>query len=49
MSKGKIFDNTTTTSAKPHFAVWWNATHKKPEKKFEASPWVWSIQFEIVK
>jgi|LakMenE01Jun11ns_1017448.scaffolds.fasta_scaffold9938637_7 hypothetical protein len=27
----------------------WNATHKKPEEKFEANPWVWSIQFEVVK
>jgi hypothetical protein len=27
----------------------WNAIHKKPEEKFEANPWVWSIQFEVVK
>ena len=27
----------------------WNATHKKPEEKFEANPWVWSIRFEVVK
>ena len=27
----------------------WNATHKKPEEKFEASPWVWKIEFEVVK
>jgi hypothetical protein len=27
----------------------WNATHKKPEEKFEASPWVWVISFEVVK
>jgi hypothetical protein len=25
----------------------WNATHKKPEEKFEANPWVWAISFEI--
>jgi hypothetical protein len=31
------------------FANKWNATHKKPEAKFEANPWVWSIQFEVVK
>jgi hypothetical protein len=31
------------------FMRWWNATHKKPEEKFEANPWVWSIQFEVVK
>ena len=27
----------------------WNATHKKLEEKFEASPWVWAIDFEVVK
>jgi len=31
------------------FMRWWNSTHKKPEEKFEANPWVWSIQFEVVK
>lgn len=31
------------------FANKWNATHKKPEEKFEANPFVWSIQFEVVK
>jgi hypothetical protein len=31
------------------FANKWNATHKKPEEKFEASPWVWAIRFEVVK
>jgi hypothetical protein len=29
-----------------NFAKNWNATHKK---KFEANPFVWSIQFEVVK
>ena len=24
-------------------------THKKPEEKFESSPWVWKITFEVVK
>jgi hypothetical protein len=27
----------------------WNATHKKPEEKFKANPWVWVINFEVVK
>ena len=34
----------------------WNATHKKPEEKFEANPWIWKVQyacnywgFEVVK
>lgn len=31
------------------FMRWWNSTHKKPEEKFEANPFVWSIQFEVVK
>jgi len=31
------------------FAEEWNSTHKKPEEKFEVNPWVWSIQFEVVK
>jgi len=31
-----------------NFAKNWNATHKKPEEKFEVNPWVWSIQFEVV-
>jgi len=26
----------------------WNATHKKPEEKFEANPWVWVVEFEVV-
>jgi hypothetical protein len=31
------------------FGKYWNATHKKPEEKFEANPWVWKILFEVVK
>jgi len=31
------------------FANKWNTMHKKPEAKFEANPFVWSIQFEVVK
>jgi hypothetical protein len=30
------------------FAKNWNATHKKPEEKFEANPWIWKIEFEII-
>lgn len=26
----------------------WNATHKKPEEKFEANPWVWCVSFEVI-
>ena len=31
------------------FAKNWNATHKKPEEKFEANFWVWCVNFEVVK
>jgi len=31
------------------FKNYWNATHKKPEEKFEANPWVWCVNFEVVK
>jgi len=36
------------TSAKEAFGKLWNATHKKPEEKFEASPWVWCVKFEVI-
>jgi hypothetical protein len=34
----------------PHLAFekYWDSTHKKPEEKFEASPWVWVINFEVI-
>jgi hypothetical protein len=31
------------------FAKNWNATHKKPEEKFDANPWVWVVSCEVVK
>ena len=31
------------------FKFSWNATHKKPEEKFEANPWVWVCTMEVVK
>lgn len=31
------------------FMRWWNATHKKPEEKFEANPWVWVVSCEVEK
>jgi hypothetical protein len=37
------------TSAKEAFEKLWNTTHKKPEDKFGANPWVWVIDFEVVK
>lgn len=35
--------------AKDSFFSLWNATHKKPEEKFEANPWVWVVDFKIKK
>lgn len=31
------------------FLLSWNPTHKKPEEKFEANPFVWCISFEVIK
>lgn len=31
------------------FAGNWNATHKKPEEKFKANPFVWVVDFKINK
>ena len=36
-------------SAQYAFGNYWNATHKKPEHKFEANPWVFVYKFEVVK
>lgn len=36
-------------SAQYAFGNFWNATHKKPEEKFEANPFVWCISFEVIK
>ena len=33
--------------AKDSFFSLWNATHKKPEKKFEVNPFVWVVDFKI--
>jgi len=38
-----------TYEIKNNFKIFWNATHKKPEEKFEANPWVWCVSFEVVK
>ena len=38
-----------TESPIGEFADLWNATHKKPEEKFEANPFVWVVDFKINK
>jgi hypothetical protein len=30
------------------FKDYWNKTHKKPEEKFEESPWVWCVSFGLI-
>jgi hypothetical protein len=39
----------TTTNINNYFRNLWNATHKKPEEKFGANPWVFVYNFEVVK
>jgi hypothetical protein len=41
-------NNPNVAHPQPQFEQVWNATHKKPEEKFEASPWVWKVEFEII-
>ena len=40
---------TAYEKAKDSFFSLWNATHKKPEEKFEANPFVWVVDFKINK
>lgn len=35
--------------AEEAFAEYWNSTHKKPEEKFEASPWIFRYEYEVVR
>jgi hypothetical protein len=37
-----------TPDPRKDFKTYWNATHKKPEEKFEASPWVFVYQFKLI-
>lgn len=30
------------------FKHWWNSTHKKPEEKFEANPWVYAYEYKVI-
>lgn len=47
MAEGCPFPNIAKeTNPKEWFANYWNATHKKPEEKFEASPWVFVYTME---
>jgi len=47
-----VFDDSGKERDHTHkdaFAVFWNATHKKPKEKFEASPWVFVYTVELKK
>lgn len=35
-------------TAREDFAALWDETHKKPEEKFEANPFVWCVDFKII-
>ena len=37
-----------TPDPRNDFKDYWNATHKKPEEKFEANPFVWKVEFEVI-
>lgn len=47
--KGGIPNAAYAICGKTSFAKLWNANHKKPEEKFEASPFVWVVPCEVVK
>lgn len=36
-------------SAVEYFKEEWNSTHKKPEEKWEANPWVFVYEYEVVR
>lgn len=42
-------NNPNLEDPRPAFKSLWNFTHKKPKEKFDANPWVWKFQFEVVK
>ena len=38
-----------TPDPRSDFKTYWNATHKKPEEKWEANPFVFVYQFQLIK
>lgn len=42
-------DKYITKTSKNKFIEDWNATHKKPEEKFEANPFVFCYSYEVVR
>jgi hypothetical protein len=41
-------DPKTITDINNYFRNLWNSTHKKPEEKWEANPWVWVYEYEVL-
>jgi hypothetical protein len=41
-------DPKTTTDINNYFRNLWNSTHKKLEEKWEANPWVWVYEYEVL-
>lgn len=48
-SFSELSSTSKATTLQSGFRDMWNATHKKPEEKWEANPWIWRIEFEVVK
>lgn len=45
---GMSWENEMFEYAEDAFAVYWNETHRKPEEKWEANPWVWVYEYEVL-
>lgn len=44
-----VKEGKSEVGARDYFREKWNSTHKKPEEKWEANPWVWCFNYEVVK
>lgn len=52
VKEGFLNDNFGDRAEQPpsmKFRDYWNATHKKPEEKWEVSPWVFAYSYEVIK
>lgn len=45
----RYFDKLKKKTAEQKFISHWNSTHKKPEEKWGANPWVWCYEYEVVR
>lgn len=44
-----VKEGKSEVGARDYFREKWNSTHKKPEEKFEANPFVWCYECEVVR